>query len=264
MPQIVCNITLDVSLKGASQVFMAKRGDSKSRLLQAQLTDCGRELPIEGDATVLLNLSRAGESHAFAGAVTDGGQALFVLPDFALAEVGSVKGDVSVLGIDGARLTSCPFEISVEDSVCPDAEVNDPQNENLMAELLAREVIIPLEPQATENGFVLAPEVNHKYSVDLSDAQYAPEGAWLPISLQLPAVEMAEKEHWVLIYCHAPVRGEQGALVMDWGAVGDCVFADGQIPFLTMSDFDIICTYSPAAGRWQIGVIQYGAAEGGV
>ena len=41
-------------------------------------------------------------------------------------------------------------------------------------------------------------------------------------------------------------------------AFGDCLFADGNEPIVTTADFNVVCTYSPIAAKWQIGVISYG------
>ena len=45
------------------------------------------------------------------------------------------------------------------------------------------------------------------------------------------------------------------AVVLNVSAVD--LFVDGIVPDIMKGDFDIICTYSRAAGKWQIGSVQY-------
>ncbi|MBQ3483134.1 MAG: hypothetical protein IJA78_03050 [Clostridia bacterium] len=262
MPQIVCKIILDVAINDGGQIIMAKQGDRGSRLLSVALTDNGASLPIEADAAVLLNVRRGEECAAFEGRVCPDGSALFALPSFALAEEGSVLCDVSVLDAAGGRLTSSHFQIAVEAAVAPDAAPSESEESDLVAELLSEQILHPLLPTAGDGGFVLAPAVNRKYSVDLSDTGLITDKGWVPLSLQLPTPTSTAREHWIVLYCHAPVHESAGAITLDWGDASDLLFADGAVPQITMGDFDIICTYSATAARWQIGVVQYAAVEG--
>ena len=255
MPQIVCNIALDVSAVCAEQTVSARQGDSKSRLLCVTLTDCGKALQIERSATVLLNVAKGEESACFEGAVVEEGKALFVIPDFILAEACEVICDVSVIAPCG-RLTTAPFRIAVQASVCADGQiVDDAADGDLVADFIASQRLLVLTPTAAEDSFLLSPEINHKYTLDLSDGSYAPNGVWKPIRLSLPKPANAVKENWVLIYCHAPVTAESGAVQITMDE--DCLLADGLTPVITLSDFDLVCTYSAGAGAWQVGVVQY-------
>lgn len=259
MPKIVCRIALDVALNDGGQIIMAKQGDCKTRLLAVSLTENGTPLAIEPDAAVLLNVSRNGEHAAFEGRVCSDGTALFTLPAFALAEQGEVLCDVSVLDATGGRLTSSQFTLAVEGAVAPDASPDASDEVDALGGLLAEEVLHPLAPVAAAEGYVLAPAVNRKYSVDLSDAALVTDAGWVPLALQLPTPASAAREHWIVLYCHAPVHERAGAITLDWGAADTLLFADGEVPQITKGDFDIICTYSPLSARWQIGVVQYAA-----
>ena len=257
MAQIMCEITLDVAVNDKEQVMMAKQGDTKSRLLCAHLTDGGRPLQIESGASVLLNVSNGSEARAFVGYVSEGA-AVFVLPDFALAAPGHVSCDVTVLGADGSRLTSAGFILCVSEAVCPEGALASNEGGDLAAELLAQDTIQPLVPIESDGALLIAPALNRKYALNLSGARYMENGSWKTLQLMLPTPASAEKEHWVLLYCHAPVSESAGAVTLDWGETTERLFADGEIPYITMGDFDVVCTYSPVAKKWQIGVIQYG------
>lgn len=255
MPQIVCNIALDVSASCAEQTVSARQGDSQSRLLCVTLTDCGKPLAVERTAVVLLNVAYKEDCACFEGTITEEGRALFVLPDFVLAEAGKAKCDVSVIGAYG-RLTTAPFYVSVEAPVCAtDVISNDTVVADLAADFISAQRLVKLTPKESADGFLLSPEVNRKYILDLSDGGYAPNGVWKAMHLTLPKPTSTVKENWVLIYCHAPVTAETGAVQITFDE--NCLLADGVEPSITMSDFDLICTYSVGAAAWQIGVVQY-------
>ena len=52
--------------------------------------------------------------------------------------------------------------------------------------------------------------------------------------------------------------------MIDWGNAKERLFADGLVPTINMGDFDVVCIYSHAQAKWQIGVVQYGTAEASV
>lgn len=259
MPQIVCNIALDVSVNDVGQKLMAKQGDFGSRLLCVQFTDCKRPLPLEPGVTVLLNAAKGEEKNTFLGSVSDGGTALFVLPDFVLDEAGVVICDVSAVDKDGGRLTTEKFEIVVEEAVYCSSDFTDHVGgHDLAQDFLASQSVHKLIPEAEWQSYVLRPAVNRKYTVDLSDECYAPDGFWAPISLELQRPTDVSRENWVVLYCHAPVTEAQGGVILELGE--DVLLSDGMLPLITMSDFEVICTYSPLTGCWRVGVVQYGRA----
>lgn len=254
MAQIVCNMMLDVAVCSGEQSLMAKEGDHQNRLLCITLTDCGKPLKIEKGAVVLLNVSKGESVGAFEGEVSEAGQAFFAIPDMVTATVGVARCDVSVLGRDGGRLTSVPFRISVDPSVCPAGEVGDaPALSDLAASFIAAEQILPLTPDPEGEGYALRPAINRRYSLDLSDAAYQQNGAWRAFRLELPTPASALRENWVQIYCHAPLTAA-GAVGID---LADYLLADGVTPRLAMADFELVCTYSPAARAWLVGIVQY-------
>lgn len=256
MAQVMCDITLDVSVNDRGQTMMAKQGDSKSRLLCVHLTDQRKPLEIEKDAVVLLNVSNGDTAQSFQGHVT-AGTAVFTLPTFALETAGSVSCDVSVLGSNGGKLTSAGFEICVAEAVCPETELGDDEQGDLASELLAQEAILPLSPLQVENGLVLAPEINRRYGVDLSSSAFKKDGAWLPVTLRLPTPQSALRENWILLYCHAPVDPLAGAVTLQFEAEQAPLLESGKTPYITAGDFDVVCSCSPVTRKWQIGVIQY-------
>ena len=262
MPQIVCNISLDVSVNDAGQSIMAKCGDSGSRLLCVRFTDCGKELAINRHASVLLNIARGDEQKSFAGAVDGEGRALFTIPLFALECAGKVECDVSAVDADGSRLTSSAFVIEVEESVCPSDTLLEAPEDDVVGEWLASESLLSLVPERTLDGPVMRPAVNRKYRVDLSGDEYILDGAfWDILRLELPTPENVDKDAWILLYCHAPIHEVAGPVLIDWAQIPNATFANGGPPDLYSPDFDIICTYSHLAGKWQIGVVQYREAE---
>ena len=255
MAQVMCNITLDVSINDRGQILMAKQGDSKSRLLCVHLTDQHKPLEIEEGASVLLNVSNGNVAQSFRGSVRDGA-ALFTIPAFALEQAGTVPCDVSVIGSEGGKLTSAGFEICVIEAVCPDNGLGGEEMPDAIAELLAQDTVYPLAPVAEGDHLTLRPACNRRFTVDLSHESYKKDGAWLPLQIQLPAPVSAAKENWLLLYCYAPETTSAGAVVVDWKGM-NALFENGEEPHITMGAFDVVCTFSPAAKAWQVGVIQY-------
>ena len=264
MPQIVCSISLDVGVSDSGLCLMAKSGDYGSRRLSVQLTDCGAPIVLGEDVSVLLNISKQGERKSFTGVVSEKGEADFVLPAFLLECAGTAKCDVSVVDAVGNRLTSAVFEVAVEESVCPGEGVSADENPDVVAQLLASERVYELSLSRLSDRFLLAPLLNRKYTVDLSDAALVEGNTWKHIELDLPTPRADGEESWVLLYCHAPVSEAAGPVVIDWGDATERLFADGLVPTINMGDFDVVCIYSHAQGKWQIGVVQYGTAEASV
>ena len=264
MPQIVCSISLDVGVSDSGLCLMAKSGDYGSRRLSVQLTDCGAPIVLGADVSALLNISKDGEKKSFAGFVNEKGEADFLLPAFLLERAGGAKCDVSVIDTAGNRLTSAVFEVAVEESVCPGEGISSDENPDVVARLLASERVYELGLAKLSDRFLLAPALNRKYTVDLSDAALVEGNSWKHIKLNLPVPKEEGEESWVLLYCHAPISETAGPVVIDWGNTKERAFADGLVPTINMGDFDVVCIYSHAQGKWQIGVVQYGAAEASV
>lgn len=261
MAQCMCKLMLDVADRDGAQTVVARQGDNATRFLSVRLFSCGEPLCVEESATVIINVKNAsGEVRAFEGTVNADGALILPINAWALRSVGTVQCDVSIFDAAGGRLTSPPFEIEVVSSVAAaDVLPGDGGGaESITARLIAEEGLYALTPRQTEQGFAISPCCNRKYTLDLSGEAYAESGKWKTISLELPEPTEAESDSWILIYCHAPLRGELAAS-LDWGEATERLFADGAIPEITKGDFDIVCTYSRVAGKWQIGVLQYGS-----
>lgn len=267
MAQCMYKMVLDVAERDCLQSIVARQGDNDTRVLRLQLLSFGEPIYVEESSTVTLNAKNAQEEVcSFKGKVNGDGTLTLPLNAWILKTVGSVLCDVSVFDTAGGRLTTPCFEVEVVASVAePDALPGDTAGEeSITARILAQEKVLSLTPTETPTGeFVLAPVCNRKYALDLSGSKYSAPDGTKNISLQLPREVDEQNESWVLIYCHAPLADNE-ALIFNWGNVEEVLFLNGSIPTVTKGDFDIICTYSKLAAKWQVGVVQYGAAGEGV
>lgn len=259
MAQCMCKITLDVAERDAIQTVVARQGDSATRFLQVFLLSCGEPMSVEESVRAVLNVKNAaGEIRAFEGEVCADGTVRLPLNAWMLRTVGIVQCDVSLFNAAGGKLTTPPFEVEVVASIAEDGMLpgDDDGGESLTARLLAEEKVYALDPVLQNGEYSLYPLCNRKYALDLSDDIYASGDGWRSLSLVLPVPEDTDSDNWILIYCHAPLR-VMGAVSIDWGDATSLLFADGKIPEITVGDFDVICTYSKPAGKWQIGAVQY-------
>lgn len=266
MAQCMCKMMLDVADRDAVQTVVARQGDSATRFLHLTLFSCGEPMSVEESVTVVLNAKNpAGELRAFQGEVCADGTLTVPLNAWILRSVGIVQCDVSLFNVGGGKLTTPPFEVEVIASVADDKLLpgDDEEGESLTARLLAEEKVYMLDPVLTEEGYSLYPLCNRKYALDLSGDAYASGDGWKEISLVLPTPEDTDSDNWILIYCHAPLR-LSGSVSFDWGEASELLFADGKIPEIFKGDFDVICTYSRSAGKWQIGTVQYESVGGTV
>lgn len=266
MAQCMCKMVLDVADRDGAQCIVARQGDSATRFVRLRLTSFGEPIRVEESAIAVLNVKNAAnEQLAFEGEVNSDGSLTLPINRWMLQSVGVLQCDVSVIDVGGGKLTTPSFEIEVVASVTADDALpgDDMEGESLTARLLAQEKIFVLEPVLSGDGFLLQPRCNRKYALDLSGDAYASGADWKAISLVLPKPEDTASDNWILIYCHAPVR-LSGSVSIDWGNASDLLFEDGAVPEITKGDLDVICTYSPSAGKWQIGVVQYEEVGGTV
>lgn len=266
MAQCMCKMMLDVADRDAVQTVVARQGDSATRFLRLRLFSYGEPMRVEEGGTALLNVrNTAGELRAFEGTVNPDGTLTLPLNAWMLRSVGIVQCDVSIVDAGGGKLTTPPFEIEVVATVAADEILpGDSEGEDsLTARLLAEEKVYTLSPVQTAEGYSISPACNRKYALDLSNEIYTEGEAWKTISLVLPLPEDLASDNWILIYCHAPLHGGVGVSI-DWGEIGSLLFADGNIPDIKNGDFDIICSYSTVAGKWQIGTVQYSTVGGDV
>ncbi len=267
MAQCMCKMMLDVADRDGMQSVVARQGDSATRFLRVRLFSCGEPIRVEESITVVLNAKNAaGELRAFVGEVNADGTLTLPLNAWMLHSVGTVQCDVSLFDANGGKLTTPPFEVEVVASVAADEALpgDDGEGESITARLLAEERVYTLDPVLTDGGYSLRPRCNRKYALDLSGDAYATQsGVWKELILSLPTPEDTDSDNWILIYCHAPQR-ISGTLSINWGNAEELLFADGKIPEIRTGDFDVICTYSKAAGKWQIGTVQYESVGGAV
>ena len=243
MAQCVCKLTVDVAERDAVQTVIARQGDSATRFLRVRLTACGDPMRVEEGAIAVINAKNAaGELQAFEGKVNPDGTLTLPVAAWMLQTVGTVQCDISVYDARGGRLTTAPFEIEVVAAVAADTVLpGDDATESLAAQLLAQEKLFALEPVLENGGYGLYPLCNRKYSVDLSADIYGDGAGWKAFSLHLPAPADLGSDNWILLYCHAPLRG-QSPISFDWGNAAELQFAEGKLPTVDMGDFDVICT----------------------
>lgn len=263
MAQCLYKMALDVAERDTLISIVARQGDSDTRFLRVSLFSLGEPLRIEEGATVMLNTKNAaGELMAFLGNVNSDGTLTLPLPARMLKSTGTVNCDVTVITAMGGRLTTPSFEIEVVASLADgDLLPGDDNDGSITAEMLAKEKVLPLIPERTPTGFAISPICNRKHTLDLSGSEYGSDEGWKEISLLLPTPANPDDDSWILIYCHAPLR-EAANLSINWGDAATLLFADGIIPEITKGDFDVICTYSRVAAKWQLGVVQYEMAGG--
>ena len=259
MAQCMCKMMLDVADRDGMQSVVARQGDSATRFLKVHLFSCGEPMRVEDSITVVLNAKNAAEEvRAFVGEVNADGTITLPLNAWMLRSIGVMQCDISLFDVNGGRLTTPPFEVEVVASVAGDETLpgDDDGGESITARLLAEEKVFVLAPTPTPDGYKVSPLPNRKYTLDLSDGAYGSGNGWKEISVELPAPEDTDSDCWILIYCHAPLR-VTGAVSIDWGNADELLFEGGKIPEIRMGDFDVVCTYSRAAGKWQIGAVQY-------
>lgn len=262
MTQCMCKMMLDVADRDTMQTIVARQGDNAARFVRLGLCAFGEPLRIEENAVVLLNVrNAAGELRAFPGSVNSDGTLTLPFNSWMLHGVGTLQCDVSIVDGEGGKLTTPTFEVEVAPSVASDELLpgDSDDGESITARLLSEERVFVLDPVLGVDGYALHPMPNRKYALDLSADIYGEGDGWKNISMVLPTPDDLNNDSWILIYCHAPKR-VAGAVSLDWGAAADVLFADGKIPDIVRGDFDIVCTYSRAAGKWQIGTVQYGTA----
>lgn len=259
MTQCMCKMMLDVADRDTLQTVVARQGDNAARFVRLALCAFGEPIRIEENAVVLLNArNAAGELRAFAGQVNCDGTLTLPFNSWLLHSVGIVQCDVTIVDVEGGKLTTPPFEIDVAPSVAADELLpgDSDGGESITARLISEERVFALEPLFASGGYELHPTANRKYALDLSSEIYSEGEGWKNIALVLPTPDDVNNDSWILIYCHAPKR-ESGAVSIDWGDAAEVLFVDGMIPDIVHGDFDIVCTYSRAAGKWQIGTVQY-------
>ena len=115
MAKIVKEIKLETSKQNIIPAIVAKQNDCDSRFLKVTFLDEGKIIPIELSSKVTINAERKdGESNSFFGEVNGDNTATVPLHSWMLELDGIVNCDVSIIDIDGRKLTTTTFVVMVE------------------------------------------------------------------------------------------------------------------------------------------------------
>jgi hypothetical protein len=138
MAIIIKEIKLETSRQNLIQAIIAKQNDSNSRFLKVTFLDEGVVIPLETSSTVTINAERKdGASDSFFGEVNGDNTATVPLHSWMLELDGTVNCDVSIIDVEGRKLTTTTFVVMVEKAACSSEDViNDPQY-NVLANLIA-------------------------------------------------------------------------------------------------------------------------------
>lgn len=137
MAEIIKSLSLDVSLQNRIQAVAAKQYDKNSRFLKIQMTDEGRPIPVEQTSVVTINASRADNTYKmFAGKVNDDGTVTVPITYWMLELDDKVSCDISVVDVEGRKLSTLNFTIEVERSNYTGEEISEDENYDLLLTLL--------------------------------------------------------------------------------------------------------------------------------
>jgi hypothetical protein len=108
-------IRLETTKQNLVQAVIAKQNDCNSRFLKVTFLDEGTVIPLESSSKVTINAERKdGESNSFFGEVNGDDTATVPLHSWMLELEGIVNCDVSIIDIDGRKLTTTTFAVMVE------------------------------------------------------------------------------------------------------------------------------------------------------
>lgn len=137
MAEIIKSLSLDVSLQNRIQAVVAKQYDKNSRFLKIQMTDEGRPFPVEQTSVVTINASRADNTYKmFAGKVNDDGTVTVPITYWMLELDDKVSCDISVVDVEGRKLSTLNFTIEVERSNYTGEDISEDENYDLLLTLL--------------------------------------------------------------------------------------------------------------------------------
>lgn len=137
MAEIIKSLSLDVSLQNRIQAVVAKQYDKNSRFLKIQMTDEGRPISVEQTSVVTINASRADNTYKmFAGKVNGDGTVTVPITYWMLELDDKVSCDISVVDVEGRKLSTLNFTIEVERSNYTGDGISDDENYDLLLTLL--------------------------------------------------------------------------------------------------------------------------------
>lgn len=258
MAQILCKMELDVAECAPGVMIMAKQGDFGSRFVQVRLMSHRVPLFVPEDAAVVLNVKRPdGEKRAFVGSVNGDGTLTLPLGGWMLAVEGVLLCDISVTDGAGAKLTSTCFSVYAEGAVCPDGELGS-ETESVTARFLSERQLFDLTPTITDGVAVFTPLTGRNYQLNLTDASLKGENGWLPVKIDLPSEVPTGEAGRILLRIFATRAGVGKYPEIRFG--GTVIYRDDTSASLTQQNADILCTYAPKNGSWQIFFQNYGTA----
>ena len=131
MPQILQEISLEVSKPNLFQAIVAKQYDMNTRFLKVTFVNDGEKIQLDTAKTVIINALRIdGAANSFFGVVNDDNTATVPLDYWILELEGTVQCDVSIIDeVNEKKLTSTSFTVKVERSSCKDGPTSAPQND---------------------------------------------------------------------------------------------------------------------------------------
>jgi hypothetical protein len=137
--KIIKSLSLDVSRSNRIAAVVAKQYDKDSRFLNIQLMDEGKPIAVESTSVVTINATRADkESKAFAGEVNSDGTVTVPITYWMLGLDDKVTCDVTVVDVQGRKLSSLNFAVEVEQANYAGDDISEDDSEDLIASLLAQ------------------------------------------------------------------------------------------------------------------------------
>lgn len=139
--QIIREVTADVVRRSSAKGIYAKQNDMNSRFLNIRIQEDGKNIVVESDVTVLLNVERPDRaSNIFYGEVNPDGTVKVPLTSWMLELVGTLVCDVSIVYQDVAamKLSTMQFNIYVEAAVITDEHIEDTEEYSVIVDLLSR------------------------------------------------------------------------------------------------------------------------------
>lgn len=138
MALIIKEVKLEVSKPNLIQAIVAKQNDCNSRFLKVTFLDEGVMIPISASSTVTINAERNdGTSDSFFGEVNTDNTATVPLHSWMLELEGTVICDVSIIDVDGRKLTSTSFTVKVEKAANSDEDISTDPEYNVLVNLIA-------------------------------------------------------------------------------------------------------------------------------
>ena len=137
MIRVIQELKIEVSKPNFIQAIVAKQYDNNSRFLKVTLVNGNEEITVMPTSTVTINAKRKdGESKAFAGEVNNDGTVTVPLTYWMLELDGTVNCDISVVDIEGRKLTTTTFVMSVERASFNGGEISDDENYDILVKLI--------------------------------------------------------------------------------------------------------------------------------